>query len=335
MKMRLKAFTLIEIMIVVVVVGILSTALIAGISSYLKNANDAKRSSQISIISEALERYFDANGEYPTCAAMTQTPSTIATNTLIGIKTDAFQAPGGSTNSIVCNTITNSNQFGYLLANSTTCASSVSCLSYSLQYKEESTGLTKTITSRRNIALLDAPPLLSIYSYNDSLFCRYAADCSGITGISSDFSYQVAFTSKASSRYVVNMLAIDNTSSSWTTGTDISASVTYATPTVGATFSGTTLTTANAGETRITFTGTGFRDKTTFVRITEIDSTGKTISSSAFTGALGLYTTAGTYTLNSPASGIFNYLVVAGGGGGSRGYINTSLGGGGGGAGGY
>ena len=328
--MRLKAFTLIEIMIVVVVVGILSTALIAGISSYLKNSNDAKRSSQISVISEALERYFDANGEYPTCAAMTQTPLTIATNTLIGVKTDAFQAPGGSTNSIVCNTITNSNQFGYLLANSTTCVSSVSCLSYSLQYKEESTGLTKTINSRRNISVLDAPAILSPYSYYDMLFCRYASDCSGIAGISADLSYQIAFTAKAGSRYTVTMNQIDNTSTSWTTGTDISGNVSYTTPTSGATIAGTTLTTTNAGETRVTFSGAGMINKTTFVKITEIDSTNKSISESGYTKAFGVYTTVGTYNLNAPAAGQFEFSIVAGGGAGGSGTTQNASGGGGG-----
>ena len=317
MKYRLKAFTIIEVMVVVVVVGILSTAALAGFSSYLKTTNDSNRSSQVNVIAESLEKYYDENGEYPTCSAMTQTPSVISSNTLIGIKTAVFQAPGGSANSIVCNVVTNSNQFGYVLADSTTCVDSTSCVSYSLQYKEEATGLIKTITSRRNLALLASPPLSSNYISNDSLFCRYAADCSGISGISSDFSYQVTFTAKASSKYLINMVQIDNTSTSWITGTTISSNITYSTPTAGASLASNIITTTNAGDTRVTFTGTGFRDKTTFARITEVDNTGKTISSSALTRALGVYTTVGSYTMSIPTSSApFDILVVGSGGNG-------------------
>jgi len=254
MKSKLNAFTLVEVLVVIVAISILSTAIFIGYSAYLRNSNDAKRSSNIAVIQEALEKYYDENGEYPSCSAMTQTPATISANTLRGIPTDVFQAPGGSANSIIC-------------------SSSVPQTTFN-----------------------------SIYSGYDLLYCRYATDCTGITGITSDSSYQVAFTAKAGSRYSFNMVQIDGTSTNWTTGTNITTNITYTTPTTGATIGGNVIFTANSGDTRITFTGTGPANKTVFIRLTEVDSNSNAISTASSTKAVGVYTTVGSYTLTSPAS---------------------------------
>lgn len=207
-------------------------------------------------------------------------------------------------------------------------------------YRVNATGTTKLVRSSTGIVwktypstssmaatINSAPTITTPYSGYDLLFCRYTADCSGISGISSDFSYQVAFTAKAGSKYAVDIFNVDARSTSWTTGTEIINNITYATPTSGATLSGNVITATNAGETRVTFTGTGPRDKTVFVRLTEVNSAGSVISPSSYTSALGVYTTVGSYSLSSPASASIQYLVVAGGGGGGARFGGAGAGG--------
>lgn len=187
-----------------------------------------------------------------------------------------------------------------------------------------------------NYTIAASPTISSIYSGYDLLFCRFASNCSSVSGITADFSYQVAFTAKAGSKYALNMVQIDNTSTNWTSGTVISTNIAYSTPTAGASLSSNIITTTNAGETRVTFTGTGLLDKTLVARITQVDGSNNAISQSSHTKALGVYTTVGSYTLTAPAAATVNFLVIAGGGGGGGGGDGGSDGGGGGGgSGGY
>jgi len=215
------------------------------------------------------------------------------------------------------------NQFVYVGDGTADCSGSAFCSQYTLYYKEEVTGAVKSFSSRRSFAVTSPPNLTSPSpiltppnNTYDLIYCRFTTDCSTVAGISSNSSYQLAFTAKAGSRYSFNMAQIDGTSTSWTTGTNITTNITYATPTAGATISGNVITTANAGQTRITFTGTGLNDKTVFARLTEVDSNGNSISTTTSTKALGVYTTAGSYTLTSPAAASISYLLVSGGGGG-------------------
>ncbi|MFA6295939.1 MAG: type II secretion system protein [Patescibacteria group bacterium] len=60
-----KGFTLIEILVVVSIVGILASIALIGVDDARKKARDARRVSDLYQISQAIEMYNNATGQYP------------------------------------------------------------------------------------------------------------------------------------------------------------------------------------------------------------------------------------------------------------------------------
>lgn len=155
-------FTLIELIVVIAIIGILATIVTVGFSRYQADTRDARRAASANVIAEDLEKYYDANGEYPSCSAIKASSSTVSKQTLIGIDTKTLvapQAPSGTDNSIECssdgNTLTTNGAdfFEYGGDGSTQCNTNGSCLQFTLKYKKESTSEIVTINSRRNTSI--------------------------------------------------------------------------------------------------------------------------------------------------------------------------------------
>ena len=143
-------FTLIELLVVIAIIGALATIGIVSFSVVQTSVRNTERSTKITVVSEALEKYYDENGEYPSCAALTASPSTIAANTLKGIDPNVLTAPNvtGGTNSFICDAVTEetgANVFAYVLDSG----------QYSLQYKEESSGKIVVLDMRQRISSTD------------------------------------------------------------------------------------------------------------------------------------------------------------------------------------
>jgi prepilin-type N-terminal cleavage/methylation domain-containing protein len=152
-------FTILELLVVITIIGILTTITIISYSVIQANSRDSQRSSKVTVIAEALEKYYDKNGEYPSCAAMSAQPTTVLSNTLPGIDPTALTFPKttSGTNSILpnCNDL-NSNSgdvIAYIGDGSSTCQTQ-DCLQWTIKYKQEGSGRTITVNSRRrtNIA---------------------------------------------------------------------------------------------------------------------------------------------------------------------------------------
>lgn len=60
-----RAFTLIEILVVIAVIGVLSSVVMISTSQSRMKARDAKRVAQLNQIKNALQMYFNDNGYYP------------------------------------------------------------------------------------------------------------------------------------------------------------------------------------------------------------------------------------------------------------------------------
>ena len=60
-----KGFTLIEILIVVAIIGMLSSIVLVGLGSFRSRGRDARRAADLREIQNALELYYAKNGVYP------------------------------------------------------------------------------------------------------------------------------------------------------------------------------------------------------------------------------------------------------------------------------
>lgn len=64
---RRNGFTLIELLVVIAIIGVLSAVVLASLSSSRTKSRDASRVAELRQIQYALDLYFSANGQYPTC----------------------------------------------------------------------------------------------------------------------------------------------------------------------------------------------------------------------------------------------------------------------------
>ncbi|HXK37499.1 MAG TPA: type II secretion system protein [Candidatus Paceibacterota bacterium] len=61
-----KGFTLIELLVVIAIIALLSSVVLASLSTARAKSRDARRISDINQFQRALELYFDTNAKYPT-----------------------------------------------------------------------------------------------------------------------------------------------------------------------------------------------------------------------------------------------------------------------------
>ena len=136
---RGKGFTLVELIVVIVVIAILATLTTMGVARYVADNRDTQRSANATTIAEALEKYYDQNGEYPSCAAMTASASDVSNNTLKGIDQSALvvpNTPSATTNSIRCDAtlaVNGADFFQYVGDGSADCNGTNSCLTFTLR----------------------------------------------------------------------------------------------------------------------------------------------------------------------------------------------------------
>lgn len=212
---KANGFTIVEILIVVGIIGILTTIGFIGFSKFQSDARDSERESKATIISEALEKYFDENGEYPSCTDLTGDATTVSKTILEGIETQTLLAPqraSGETNSIKCDDLTelsNGDYFSYTGDTSEECTgvAGVACVLYVLKYKKENPAAGEdkivAITSRRKTPITGSPTL----TCNTPSFAQIGCSWSPISGSTSydiERSTAADFTSNYATTSVTN-----------------------------------------------------------------------------------------------------------------------------------
>lgn len=172
-----RGFTLIELILVITIIGILATITAIGFSGYQSDGRDARRATSASAITEALEKYYDKNGEYPSCGAVSATADIVSKQTLIGIDTKTLiapQAPSGTDNSIQCTsagnvlTVNGADFFEYQGDGSVSCNTTDSCLQFTLRYKKEATPEIISINSRRNTSIATSGTITNLTANSTS-----------------------------------------------------------------------------------------------------------------------------------------------------------------------
>jgi prepilin-type N-terminal cleavage/methylation domain-containing protein len=89
-----KGFTIVELLIVIVVIGILATLVIVTFSGIQQRARDTQRQTDINAINGHMEAYYAQNGVYPTLAMITD--ATWRAANMKGLDPEALNAPDGT-----------------------------------------------------------------------------------------------------------------------------------------------------------------------------------------------------------------------------------------------
>ncbi len=76
-----KGFTLIELLVVIAIIGILSSVVLASLSTARAKSRDARRISDLGQVQLALELYYDTNGSYASSTSGLQAFSAATANT--------------------------------------------------------------------------------------------------------------------------------------------------------------------------------------------------------------------------------------------------------------
>ena len=94
LKKRQSGFTIVELLIVIVVIGILATLVIVTFTGIQQKARDSKRKTDLGAVQSSLENYYGSNNTYPTLAHLNDVAAGgwIATN-MKGFNTDALKDP--------------------------------------------------------------------------------------------------------------------------------------------------------------------------------------------------------------------------------------------------
>lgn len=172
MKSR-SGFTIIEIIVVITVIAILSSLALLTFERTRAESRDAARSTNATIISEALEKYYEQNGEYPSVASITNenagnTGEAIATKLSVPIDSLIMpKMPGSTNNSITAGATPHDDYLAYegeSAENNESCQNDINggCDKYTLRYIEEGSSETKTITSRRNSRSTGSAPEITV-----------------------------------------------------------------------------------------------------------------------------------------------------------------------------
>jgi type IV pilus assembly protein PilE len=137
-----KGFTIIELLVVIAIIGVLAVVSVVSFGVIQSNVRNTQRSSEISVVSEALEKYYEQNGEYPDCTKLTSDPDIVTSSVLRGMDPNVLSAPTATsgTNSFTCGTSPISDTYAYIGGGSY----------YILQYKEEGSGTIVSIASRQS-----------------------------------------------------------------------------------------------------------------------------------------------------------------------------------------
>ena len=130
-KTKQQGFTIVELLIVIVVIGILAALVITTFTGIQRKARDTERQTDIKAIHSQLEAFYAQNGYYPALAE-------VNTTTLKGLDAAALTAPN-STTAIDSNASTTA-KYQYSPSPSTCTTAAGDCTSYTLQASLEGGG---------------------------------------------------------------------------------------------------------------------------------------------------------------------------------------------------
>lgn len=135
-----KGFTIVELLIVIVVIGILAALVITTFAGIQERARNTERETDIKAIHGHLETFYADNGYYPALADIND--ATWRGNNVVGLDDDALVPPNSTTTTLAASAGGTPEQYGYTADNGgAACATAGSqCDNYTLTANLEGGG---------------------------------------------------------------------------------------------------------------------------------------------------------------------------------------------------
>ena len=142
-----QGFTIVELLIVIIVIGILATLVLVTFTGIQQQARNTQRTTDIKAIASHLETYNAKNGRYPMATEMNDDAFVL---TLKGLDKESTKDPKGTTYDFAASA--SATQYGYTSTqdDNSACDNEVAgeeCTKFSLSWIEEGTGTTKSVTN--------------------------------------------------------------------------------------------------------------------------------------------------------------------------------------------
>jgi prepilin-type N-terminal cleavage/methylation domain-containing protein len=138
-KKRQSGFTIVELLIVIVVIGILATLVIVTFTGIQQKARDSQRQTDINAVNSQLEAFYAQNGHYPSLADLNS--ASFVSASLKGLDPESLVAPGGAANAVTAGTTASATNVYYYEATGCTATDPSSdtnaCSGYTLTAKLE------------------------------------------------------------------------------------------------------------------------------------------------------------------------------------------------------
>ena len=129
-------FTIIELLIVIIVIGILATLVIVTYNGIQQKARDTKRKTDINAIQGQVEAYYAQNGKYPTLSNVND--ATWRSTNMKGLDPSALKDPSGTAQTLVAAPTTDS--YAYAVTPDNCDNNGTDCTGYTLTATLEAGG---------------------------------------------------------------------------------------------------------------------------------------------------------------------------------------------------
>ena len=134
-KLKQQGFTIVELLIVIVVIGILAALVITTFTGIQQKARNTERETDIKALQGQIEAYYAQNGKYPTLANLND--GTFRSSNMKGLDAEALKDPKGTAQTLVAAAAANS--YAYTVTPSGCDNSATDCSGYTLTATYEGT----------------------------------------------------------------------------------------------------------------------------------------------------------------------------------------------------
>lgn len=137
-KQNQKGFTIVELLIVIVVIGILAALVITTFTGIQQKARNTERETDIKALQGQIEAYYAVKGKYPTLANLND--STFRGDNMKGLDAEALKDPKGTAQTLVGAPVANSYSYAATGDGGAACDNTTTdCTTYTLTATYEGT----------------------------------------------------------------------------------------------------------------------------------------------------------------------------------------------------